>query len=43
LKNGAIESYDETLMTYDRFLELFSPLMFLGIAWIEGGELHVAC
>jgi len=43
VKNGAIESYDETLMTYDRFLELFSPLMFLGIAWIEGGELHVAC
>jgi uncharacterized ubiquitin-like protein YukD len=41
--NGAVESYDETLMTYDRFLELFSPLMFLGIAWIEGGELHVAC
>jgi len=42
--------YDVTRITYDKFLELFSPLLFLGIAWIESDEqggnrnhLHVEC
>ncbi|MFP3321341.1 MAG: hypothetical protein RXO24_12295 [Acidilobus sp.] len=43
VKNGTIESYGETLMPYDRFLELFSPLLFLGIAWIEGNSLYLVC
>jgi len=30
-------------ITYERFLELFSPLLFLGIAWLEYGDLYVAC
>ena len=30
-------------IAYDEFLELFSPLLFLGIAWIEGDHLKVAC
>jgi hypothetical protein len=30
-------------ITYERFLELFSPLLFLGIASLEYGDLHVAC
>jgi hypothetical protein len=30
-------------IAYDEFLELFSPLLFLGIAWIEGDHLEVAC
>ncbi|MFP3321123.1 MAG: hypothetical protein RXO24_11190 [Acidilobus sp.] len=34
---------DETTIEYERFLELFSPLMFLGIAWIKDGRLYVAC
>jgi hypothetical protein len=33
--------YDEVMsITYERFLELLSPLLFLGVAWIEGDELH---
>jgi len=34
---------DETTIEYERFLELFSPLLFLGIAWIKDGRLYVAC
>ncbi|MFP3287644.1 MAG: hypothetical protein RXP86_10330 [Acidilobus sp.] len=30
-------------IAYDEFLELFSPLLFLGIAWIDGDYLQVAC
>jgi hypothetical protein len=43
VEKGVVKPVDEKPITYERFLELFSPLMFLGIAWIEGGELHVAC
>ncbi|MFP3288116.1 MAG: hypothetical protein RXP86_12715 [Acidilobus sp.] len=42
-ERGEFKTRDETTIEYERFLELFSPLLFLGIAWIEGGELHVAC
>ncbi|WP_148666719.1 hypothetical protein [Acidilobus sp. 7A] len=42
-ERGEFKIRDETTIGYERFLELFSPLLFLGIAWIEGGELHVAC
>jgi len=34
---------DEATIEYERFLELFSPLLFLGIAWIKDGRLYVAC
>jgi hypothetical protein len=34
---------DETTIEYERFLELFSPLLFLGIAWIKDDLLYVAC
>jgi hypothetical protein len=43
VEKGVIKPYHETPITYERFLELFSPLLFLGIAWIEGNDLHVAC
>jgi len=39
-RNAFSKTYN---ITYDKFLELFSPLMFLGIAWIEGNTLHVEC
>jgi hypothetical protein len=33
--------YNEVMsIKYERFLELLSPLLFLGVAWIEGDELH---
>jgi len=43
VEKGVVELYHEGTIriTYDKFLELFSPLMFLGIAWIEGRQLHV--
>jgi hypothetical protein len=31
----------EGKIAYERFLEVFSPLLFLGIAWIDNGALHV--
>jgi len=47
VEKGVVELYRprEVIIriTYDKFLELFSPLMFLGIAWIEGNTLHVEC
>ncbi|MCG2882666.1 MAG: hypothetical protein L7G97_07165 [Acidilobus sp.] len=45
VEKGVVELYHEGIIriTYDKFLELFSPLMFLGIAWIEGNTLHVEC
>jgi len=45
VEKGVVELYHEGIIriTYDKFLELFSPLMFLGIAWIEGRQLHVEC
>jgi hypothetical protein len=45
VEKGVVELYHEGTIriTYDKFLELFSPLMFLGIAWIEGRQLHVEC
>ena len=29
----------EGKIAYERFLEVFSPLLFLGIAWIDHGNL----
>ena len=45
VEKGVVELYHEGIIriTYDKFLELFSPLMFLGIAWIEGKQLYVEC
>ncbi|MFP3319571.1 MAG: hypothetical protein RXO24_03340 [Acidilobus sp.] len=47
VEKGIVELHrpleDSIRITYDKFLELFSPLMFLGIAWIEGNTLHVEC
>jgi len=43
VKKGVIKPRDGTPITYERFLELFSPLLFLGIARIEGNYLYVAC
>jgi len=47
VEKGVVELYRPRefmiRITYDKFLELFSPLMFLGIAWIEGNTLHVEC
>jgi len=47
VEKGVVELYRThegiISITYDKFLELFSPLMFLGIAWIEGNTLHVEC
>jgi len=47
VEKGVVELYTSRegaiRITYDKFLELFSPLMFLGIAWIEGNTLHVEC
>ncbi len=47
VEKGVVELYRSRegaiRITYDKFLELFSPLMFLGIAWIEGNTLHVEC
>jgi len=47
VKNGVFKAYqtkypyDEVMsIRYERFLELLSPLLFLGVAWIEGDELH---
>jgi hypothetical protein len=47
VKNGVFKAYqtkypyDEVMsIKYERFLELLSPLLFLGVAWIEGDELH---
>jgi hypothetical protein len=47
VEKGVVEVYRPRefmiRITYDKFLELFSPLMFLGIAWIEDNTLHVEC
>jgi len=46
VEKGVVELYHEKniiRITYDKFLELFSPLLFLGIAWIEGNTLHAEC
>jgi hypothetical protein len=42
-ERGEFKIRDETTIEYERFLELFSPLLFLGIAWIKDGRLYVAC
>jgi len=43
VEKGVIKPYAGTPITYEGFLELFSPLLFLGIAWIEDSKLYVAC